>query len=1396
MRKSALLVLVFIMALSAFSFGAFVPEGEGEEEEEKESVDHFSVDNVKYHVTEDGVVEIEGIEDGATSIAIPKEVKYEEETYKVTAIAESAFSQNKNLVSVTIPGSVKEIPDQTFMGCTSLTTIKLDDGVEIIGNSAFEGCSNLNELTTPKSVKEMGKSLFKDCSSLKKIVIEGDLKKIDENLFKNCDKLESIEVKGDVELIDDKTFEGHKALKSVKFGGNVNEIGKESFKGCEKLETFDLKVKKIDDSAFEGCSKLEDVTIPESLEEMGKSVFKDCESLKTVVFEGVFKEIEETLFMNCENLTTLEIKGDLELIDESAFEGHKNLNTVKFGGNVDEIGKNAFKDCVSLETIEFSENKEVNIIGESAFEGCISLKEIFIPGSLELIEKATFKGCETLDKIEIETGVKEIGESAFEGCSSLEEVTIPSTVKKVGEMAFKDCTKLTTVKLEEGVEEIGNSAFTGCDELKMVTIPASVKEIGESVFEGSSLEELVIPASMKVIQVSAFKNSVKLKKVTIEDGVEEIGDSAFVGCIALEELTLSKTLKKIGVASFGGCESLTELIIPDEVEEIGQAAFKDCEKIDSLLLGEGLKELGDSAFMGCSSLPYVVIPNSTTSIAKATFKECEKLDYVQMAEGLMEIKESAFEGCISLDSLRLPATATIIEEAAFRNCDSLVWVKVEYMEPIDIEESVFEGIDSMAVLQVPKGTKAIYEANVGWSANFAKIIGGTYRITFVSKGGGEAICKLDSLLKESLKSDSIMSDSTIYNSIMKDSIMNDTLSIRNDSLTVTFMEGDSILVAFESDEGFQIKDVMVNDNVITDSLFADIYKADTLSTEKPRFGQYIISYLDDDYTVAVEFERIRYNLTLVSVGEGVISFENEEVFDTTKVFKLVEGSNATVSFNPNTGWRIKAVDVDSIDITSEIPIYQYTIKNIRKHTKLTAQFEEIPITQYILTVYASGAGEVTVGKRTIRDNSYVTYINENTNAVLTINPDEGHVTSSLKVNGKDVTSAIVDNQYTIIGIRADMIVNVLFDNVEMTFAKDGVHYQVSSIADHKVTVTLGDNMQVLEVPSTVTYSNTVWEVADIKEDALSNCPDLTAVIWNPSAMFKAKVSNPNFLLYVNQAKFVAWAEQNAVVDGRSKSIVLSDAKNGNDFYCPRSFTAEKISYTHNYSMETGITESKGWETIALPFDVQIISHATAGTILPFKVWTSESEAKPFWLYELTSDGYQEAEGIKAYTPYLISMPNNSLYMKDYRIVGKVTFEAKDVEVKATKDLNSTRYSDRTFVPNFTNKEDESILALNVNNSLVNYTESDMGGRFVKGLRAVHPFEAYMTTTSNTRSVSVLDDMTTAIKEIRNLTDEKAQGYKVYDLRGVLVKSGASMEEIKSGLKAGVYMVQGKKMIIK
>ena len=215
-----------------------------------------------------------------------------------------------------------------------------------------------------------------------------------------------------------------------------------------------------------------------------------------------------------------------------------------------------------------------------------------------------------------------------------------------------------------------------------------------------------------------------------------------------------------------------------------------------------------------------------------------------------------------------------------------------------------------------------------------------------------------------------------------------------------------------------------------------------------------------------------------------------------------------------------------------------------------------------------------------------------------------------------------------------------------------------------------------------------------------------------------------------------------VVNGTSSNITLVEALNGNDFYCPQAFVAQHISFTHHYGMTTGVQEARGWETIALPFGVQTITHASKGTIVPFEAWNGTSTAKPFWLYEMTGNGFVKASEIKAYTPYIISMPNNSQYTDEWLLNGNVTFEASGVYIDVTDHLHTTRQGYRTFVPCFSNRSSyEGLYALNVNNDYSqNNTGVIEGSRFVLNMRQVHPFEAYMTTENNARAfIPIFED---------------------------------------------------------
>ena len=110
-------------------------------------------------------------------------------------------------------------------------------------------------------------------------------------------------------------------------------------------------------------------------------------------------------------------------------------------------------------------------------------------------------------------------------------------------------------------------------------------------------------------------------------------------------------------------------------------------------------------------------------------------------------------------------------------------------------------------------------------------------------------------------------------------------------------------------------------------------------------------------------------------------------------------------------------------------------------------------------------------------------------------------------------------------------------------------------------------------------------------------------------------------------------------------------------------------------METG-GNGKGWETIALPFDVQKISHSSRGEIVPFPAYSSSSNQKPFWLANFSGSGFRRTAAVLANEPYIIAMPNSTKYQNEYNLAGDVMFSAENVQVPKTPTFSGT------FVPAF------------------------------------------------------------------------------------------------------------------
>ena len=562
--------------------------------------------------------------------------------------------------------------------------------------------------------------------------------------------------------------------------------------------------------------------------------------------------------------------------------------------------------------------------------------------------------------------------------------------------------------------------------------------------------------------------------------------------------------------------------------------------------------------------------------------------------------------------------------------------------------------------------------------------------------------------------------------------------------------------------------------------------------------QYTVSNISANTTVAVEFEAnpaTTYSLTINAIGNGFVTYAGYSILNSTRTFTVYEGSSITIAFIPGGNSRVKYLKVNDIVRTSDISDNKYTISSFSANTTIEVEFESIPPQTYSLTITASGYGSVTYLNNTIRDGSQSFTLQEDESATILFTPEVGCDINHVMVNGTDRTLFLDNNRYIISSITSNTTIEVEFTGGTKAFAYQGINYNVLSYSDRTILMAKGNYERFIEVPAKFTYLATEWTVVGTEDDALEESRSLAAVIWHPNASFTARASNPNLLLYVNDATYAQTTIHNVIANGTAQSIILTDAASGNEFYCPQRFVAQNISYTHHYRMETGIDEAKGWETLVLPFDVEKITHESKGPAVSFVNWRSGDAARPFWLMQLDNSGWKEAESIKANRPYIISMPNNSNYLDEFLLNGAVTFSAANATIDKTENLPTASYNGRTFIPNYAEiGMGDGAYALNVSNDIeTNVSGAADGSRFVLNLRKVHPFEAYMTTsTRGTRSIDISDGMGI----IDNNNDKER--ISVYNMKGMMMKTntGDSMEEIRRSLPAGVYIINKRKVLVK
>ena len=208
-----------------------------------------------------------------TSITIPATVSKDGVKYAVTAIKGSDKgyqnyvnrSINADLVSVTIPSSIKNIGEDAFVECNSLEEVKFTENsaLERIGMVAFCGCEKLKNIELPEGLKTIGAGAFAECESFSKIVLPSTVTTLEREAFEGCKKLQEIELSEDLETIEMAAFVDC-ALTSITIPKNVKKIGVQAF-GMESGASYSLETVTLlgnpmmDYGAFYECNQIETV---------------------------------------------------------------------------------------------------------------------------------------------------------------------------------------------------------------------------------------------------------------------------------------------------------------------------------------------------------------------------------------------------------------------------------------------------------------------------------------------------------------------------------------------------------------------------------------------------------------------------------------------------------------------------------------------------------------------------------------------------------------------------------------------------------------------------------------------------------------------------------------------------------------------------------------------------------------------------------------------------------------------------------------------------------------------------------------------------------------------------------------------------------------------------------
>ena len=335
----------------------------------------------------------------------------------LASLGSYAFCWGTKVQTISDLGSVTNIPESCFSGCSQLTTIDQGvlDKITDLNKEAFNNCTNFgsakqsdNTISTVLRLPNLT-SIAMNAVRYTKFTEIADLGSITTVMgFSEMTNLTSVVLPQTCTTVGNSAFVNDRALTTINLSNNITSIVTSAFNGCENLIYFHGA------GSVAGELNLSNVT-----------------------------SIGNMAFQNCKKLTSLTIGNSATSIGSSAFNGCNGLTAVTIGNSVTSIGNFAFQNCTSLATINFPNS--ITSVGEGAFTNTAWFNNqpngpVIISSHVLYGYKGTIVGSYV-----VPNGIVSIGDYGFYGQSGLTSVTMSESTTSIGVRAFANCNSLTSI---------------------------------------------------------------------------------------------------------------------------------------------------------------------------------------------------------------------------------------------------------------------------------------------------------------------------------------------------------------------------------------------------------------------------------------------------------------------------------------------------------------------------------------------------------------------------------------------------------------------------------------------------------------------------------------------------------------------------------------------------------------------------------------------------------------------------------------------------------------------------------------------------------------------------------------------------------------------------------------